>query len=153
LKVEEDLSLVEREIAEDGMMEERRDNESKLLEEQNHLLRMEEIFWLQKSRVKWLVEGDRNTKFFQISTNIRRNVNRILRIQLPYKSIIEDVGTIKDEGLIYYNELLNVSSEGNEEAQLDILRNIPKVVNDSKNVELMAPFLRKRLERPHSPWG
>ncbi|CAN1163243.1 LINE-1 retrotransposable element ORF2 protein [Linum perenne] len=37
----------------------------------------EEILWMQKSRIKWLKDGDRNTKFFHLSTLRRREFNRI----------------------------------------------------------------------------
>ncbi|VVA23745.1 PREDICTED: Transposon TX1, partial [Prunus dulcis] len=35
------------------------------------------MFWLQKSRNTWLKEGDRNTKFFHLSTIIRRRRNKL----------------------------------------------------------------------------
>lgn len=41
------------------------------------LLRDEEIRWAQKSRLDWLKFEDKNTKFFHVSTLIRRQHNRI----------------------------------------------------------------------------
>ena len=51
--------------------------ELKLRKEYNLIIEQEEIFWLQKSRNSWLKEGDRNTKFFHISTMIRRRRNKL----------------------------------------------------------------------------
>ncbi|KAL4388297.1 hypothetical protein GQ457_09G027380 [Hibiscus cannabinus] len=40
-------------------------------------LRKEERAWLQKSRLKWFREGDRNTKFFHLSASNRRRYNSL----------------------------------------------------------------------------
>ncbi|XP_010418622.1 PREDICTED: uncharacterized protein LOC104704195 [Camelina sativa] len=47
--------------------------------------REEEIYWRQKSTEKWLLDGDRNTKFFQASVKATRMKN-----SLPF--IIDDTG-------------------------------------------------------------
>lgn len=49
------------------------------------ILRYEEIFWKQKYKIQWLNQSDSNTKFFHISTKIRRRKNKIL-------SLKDDVG-------------------------------------------------------------
>lgn len=36
-----------------------------------------EIFWVQKARVNWLPLGDKNTRYFQTITNIRKKKNKI----------------------------------------------------------------------------
>lgn len=41
------------------------------------IMEKEEKYWLQKSRITWLKEGDRNTKFFHLSTLIRRRRNKL----------------------------------------------------------------------------
>jgi hypothetical protein len=41
----------------------------------------EETLWRQKSRIHWLREGDKNTRFFHNSLTQRRNMNRIVSIQ------------------------------------------------------------------------
>lgn len=48
-----------------------------LLREYNQILEQEETFWAQKSRVQWLQQGEKNTRFFHLSTICRRRRNRI----------------------------------------------------------------------------
>lgn len=48
----------------------------KLLERQiDDLLLDEEIYWRQRSRVVWLREGDKNTKFFHIKASTQKRKN------------------------------------------------------------------------------
>ena len=56
--------------------------EAALCLELNDWLEKEEIKWKQKSREPWLGEGDRNSKFFHLSTLIKRRCNRINEIKL-----------------------------------------------------------------------
>ncbi|KAG2313013.1 hypothetical protein Bca52824_024570 [Brassica carinata] len=51
----------------------------------------EEQFWLQRSRIQWLKQGDKNTGFFHAATRTRRTINAI--------SVIEDTqgGAVYEE--------------------------------------------------------
>ncbi|XVF06594.1 hypothetical protein REPUB_Repub06bG0062400 [Reevesia pubescens] len=46
------------------------------------MYRVEESSWQQKSRINWLRECDRNTKFFHLSASIRRRINSIDSLRL-----------------------------------------------------------------------
>ena len=58
------------------------DLEIKLKSELNVVLEQEESLWFQKSRSKWLDQGDRNTKFFHSTTLNRRRRNTIRMFRL-----------------------------------------------------------------------
>lgn len=45
--------------------------------ELNEVLNQEEILWFQKSRAKWLADGDRNTSYYHSKTTVRRRRNRV----------------------------------------------------------------------------
>ena len=57
--------------------------------ELNEWLEREELKWRQKSRELWLKEGDRNSKFFHLSTVIRRRRNFIAEIKLQNNQWIQ----------------------------------------------------------------
>lgn len=43
----------------------------------NEVLNQEQELWALKSRVNWMLLGDRNNSFFHVSTLVRRRRNRI----------------------------------------------------------------------------
>lgn len=46
--------------------------ESELLKELDNVLNQEEEIWVLKSRVNWMIQGDRNIAFYHVSTLVRR---------------------------------------------------------------------------------
>ena len=69
--------------------------QSKLLLEYEAVLFEEETLWIQKSRSNWVNLGDRNTRFFHLSTLARRRRNRILTLKDTSNTWVHDVDEIK----------------------------------------------------------
>ena len=53
------------------------DLERDLRAEYHEIAKFEEEFWAMKSRITWLVEGDRNTSFYHTSALVCRRRNHI----------------------------------------------------------------------------
>ncbi|XP_074302963.1 uncharacterized protein LOC141637303 [Silene latifolia] len=60
----------------EGQVRERK----QLVQDIARLIRQEELFCRQRSRVLWLQEGDRNTKYFHRKAGERRTKNRIAKL-------------------------------------------------------------------------
>lgn len=72
----------------------------------NRSFSIEKSFWKQKSGVKWLVEGERNTKFFHMRVKKKRIKSHIFRIQNPYGSWTEDSDLVKTSAVEFLSSLM-----------------------------------------------
>ena len=55
--------------------------ESQLQQDLEHVLDQERDLWLLKSMVNWMIQGDRNTSFYHMSTLTRRKRNHIASVK------------------------------------------------------------------------
>ncbi|GLT46247.1 hypothetical protein SLA2020_200180 [Shorea laevis] len=55
--------------------------EKELANEYSDILKLEEDLWFMKSRTNWVLDGDRNSRFFHITALKRRSHNRILGLK------------------------------------------------------------------------
>ena len=60
----------------------------------------EEIHWIQKARVKWVKEGDCNSKFFHKVANDRRNRKFIKVLENERGLVLNNAESITEEILL-----------------------------------------------------
>ncbi|XP_056847414.1 uncharacterized protein LOC108829345 [Raphanus sativus] len=106
------------------------------LKELSDALKAEEMFWKQKSRVFWLREGDRNTKFFHALTKQRRARNKITQLLGENGTIVED-----EEGLVaiatsYFRQIFEST---NPQDIKEALSEVPTTITEPMNESLTAP--------------
>ncbi|XP_071923161.1 uncharacterized protein [Coffea arabica] len=78
--------------------------------ELRRVLTVEEQFWKQKSRVKWLQHGDNNSSFFHSVVKQRRYRAAIHSIRDSQGTWITDNGTIGMEAVKFFDDLLSAES-------------------------------------------
>ncbi|GKU99357.1 hypothetical protein SLEP1_g12219 [Rubroshorea leprosula] len=55
--------------------------EKDLANEYSKILKLEEDLWFMKSRINWILDGDRNSRFFHVTTLKHRSHNKILGLK------------------------------------------------------------------------
>ena len=96
----------------------------------------EEKYWGQRSRLKWIKWGDRNTKFFHASTIQRRDRNRIQRLKNSNGEWVEGQEEVTRVILEHFQEVYNSTPiQGIE----DCVAGLPKLVTVEMNAELSKP--------------
>ncbi|KAK8585322.1 hypothetical protein V6N13_076196 [Hibiscus sabdariffa] len=81
--------------------------ESALILVLEHLLDQKELLWRQKSRSDWLLQGDRNTRYFHRRAVNRKQRNKITTLKLPDGTWCDDVSTLQDEATRYFASLFS----------------------------------------------
>ena len=70
-----------------------------------------EIFYKQKSRIRWLLEGDANTRFFHRAVIAHQAKNFISYLRSDDGTKVQNVSQIKDMIIAYYSHLLGSDSD------------------------------------------
>lgn len=105
-KLEQEMEEIQQRIIIEGRTEERCKEEGIIISKLEERRKQEEILWKQKSRINWLREGERNTKFFHQAMIQHRQRNRILSIKNEEgERIIEQEG-IEKVLVEYHKEIL-----------------------------------------------
>ncbi|KAK1275557.1 hypothetical protein QJS04_geneDACA010953 [Acorus gramineus] len=107
-----------------------------------------EIFWAQRSRAKWIVEGDQNTRYFQAKVHWRRAHNRIERIRSMNGSMITNPEDIRQLVLSHFTN--------HWQSKIENPLNLPPDLFDKKEFrpisicdtkyKILAKILVRRLE-------
>lgn len=79
--------------------------EKKLQAKLMETLTQKEIVWYQKSRGRWIDQGDRNTKYYHSKTLVRRRRNKVMMLKdNAGRWVLEEVG-MRRLALEFYQNL------------------------------------------------
>eukprot|EP00253_Pinus_taeda_P026964 PITA_26964 len=106
----------------------------------------EETLWRQKSRIKWLKDGEKNTKFIHSTAIERRMDNNITHIQNEQGTRVEKHEDIEVELLNYFKQVHKQPNIHHSEAIQEITSNIPKLNSDEHNQMLLKPVDLQEVE-------
>jgi hypothetical protein len=115
----------------------------KIVERLMELNHREEVMWRQWSRIQWLAEGDRNTRFFHLRASKRKKRNRINRLKRPDGSFTEDGQEMSSMTREFYNNLY--SSEGTTGME-EVLDSVPISMTHDMNEKLVPPFTESEVK-------
>lgn len=79
--------------------------EEQLRQELDDILNQEAIYWRQKSRISWLQDGERNTRFSNMFTLLRRRRTHITRLKVNAVDWCEEPTTLKEMARDFYERL------------------------------------------------
>ncbi len=107
--------------------------EEKLQKEYNECLRREELLWRQKSRVTWLTTSDLNTKFFHITTLVRRRRNQICFLKNNSGSWVQGNEAI---GTSFSSFFLELFKSSNPSIPMEVENLFSNVISFEENEEI-----------------
>eukprot|EP00253_Pinus_taeda_P031183 PITA_31183 len=131
-----------REERTEELMHKEQQAEQKLLERDMQ----EEILWRQKSRIRWLKEGEKNTKFFHKTTVQRRMHNQISQLTNAQGEKIETQAGIEQEFLQYFKTMSQEPDINRTEEIETIVSNIPRLITEEHNTLLLKPISLEEVE-------
>jgi hypothetical protein len=105
--------------------------------EMNCLLEREEIYWKQRSRIEWLKEGDKNTKFFHKKSTWRKRKNNITKLKKDDGTIVDNAEEMGDMATNFFQNLFTADQSVVPE---DILNLIEPRILDRINEDLCKEF-------------
>ena len=116
--------------------------------ELENLMEREEIMWAQKARSNWIIQGDRNIKFFQTIVKQRRARNRILQLRTANGNLTKDLTEIESMLVIYFKEHYFETNSKSVDQLMEDLATIPIPKIDQQQKDLLeSPVTNSEIER------
>jgi hypothetical protein len=137
------LNALVGELRADPLRQEPSKEEVRATKRLSELYDREEVMWRQRSRVQWLADGDKNTRFFHLRASQRKKKNRIQRLKRPDGVITEDEQEMADLTRDFYNNLY--LSEGISDLD-EVIRVIPTKITESMNEALLRPIKEEEVK-------
>jgi hypothetical protein len=135
------LKALELAVEGGGLSEEERERKSLLCRDIERALLQEEISWKQKSRVKWLKEGDKCTKFFHLMANSNKRFNTIDFLLID-GSLSSNPIAIREHAANFYESMFAESMSWRP--RLDDLEFDSLSTGEASSLE--APFLEREVK-------
>eukprot|EP00253_Pinus_taeda_P027218 PITA_27218 len=145
-ELNKELKDLHQEIINAGHTESTLDRERHINNQLEERRKQEEIYWRQKSRIRWLKEGERNTKFFHRTTVQRRMHNKIPFIHNQEGVKVEEHEKIEEVLLNHFQQVHQEQAVDRQRAIGRITSNIPKLVTEEHNELLMSPIQAQEVD-------
>ena len=134
------MKEVQQVVMTQGFSKELRAQEQHLLKELKLKEQQEDLLWKQKSRNRWLKEGERNTKFFHKAVIQSRQENRMVCLKRTDGTYLDTQIELEQTLNGFYVDLLEEPDINHQEAEEKVLNHIPKVIMVDHNIMLMKPI-------------
>lgn len=118
----------------------------KLQDDLNSLLEKEEIYWRQRSRVSWISEGDKNTKYFHAQCNHRKKLNCVKGLRYNNGVWQTDRTKIAEIAMDYFQSIFS-SANPNSATIASCLEGVEKVVSDEMNCQMLQDFSAEEVSQ------
>ncbi|XP_061993305.1 uncharacterized protein LOC133711157 [Rosa rugosa] len=103
------------------------------------LLAEEDAYWKQRSKVTWLTDGDKNTKFFHRKASNRRAKNRLTGL-FDYNGVWQDTSQGMEDVVLHYFSSMFKSNDINSTHMQNVVDLLQPKVTDDMNFDLCAPY-------------
>ena len=133
-----------------GLTPQQMDRRKRILREITELLELEESYWKQRSRVLWLAEGDKNSKFFHQRVSGRKKKNSIRAIK--DENGVEVVGDNRVGQVVvnYFRSLFTSSTPSMiNEALRHFQGRVTREMNEGLQMEYQVEEIRLALSQMH----
>jgi hypothetical protein len=118
------------------------DEAKKLRNRMDELLYREEMMWLQRSRISWLKEGDRNTKFFHHKAAARAKKNRIKRLRDDDNWITQNKKEMEGLTISFFKKLYTADSTVQPESVVQLFQ---PVITEEMNASMCREFSEEEI--------
>jgi hypothetical protein len=99
------------------------------------LLYREEMMWLQRSKISWLKEGDRNTSFFHRKAAARGKKNKVDRLRNGAREVITDQKKMEEMTIGFFQQLYIADPSVCPDELLHLIE--PMVLEETNNLLCM----------------